>query len=67
MKPLNVKLDRHTEMSDSQVRAKQTFHAGEISKMSVQLLDPNEFNKDIIRNSISYHRDELSKLGRVLK
>ena len=64
---MNITIDRHPDMTDSQIQAKITFHAGEISKMSIQLLDPFEFNKNIIRNSIVYHRGQLTKLGRILK
>ncbi len=64
---MNVTIDRHPDMTDAQIQAKLTFHAGEIAKMSVQLLDPNESFKDIILNSIIYHREQLTKLGRVLK
>ena len=51
---MNITIDRHPDMdmTDSQIQAKITFHAGEISKMSIQLIDPNEMNKDIIRISI---------------
>ena len=62
---MNVELVGIIEVTQEQKKANINYHTGEISKLSIQLLDPNQVNKDILRNSLFYHREELNKYTRL--
>ena len=62
---MNVTLDIKKEITQEQKQARITFHTGEIAKLSMQLSNPNQPDKNILSESLSYHRQELNKYLRL--
>ena len=58
---MNVTLDIKKEITQEQKQAQITFHIGEITKLRIQLLNPNQPDRDILQESLSYHQQELNK------
>ena len=61
---MNITLEPKKVLTQEAIQEGIRFHTGEISKLRVQLSDPNQPNKPILNKALTYHQTELNKFLR---